>query len=68
MTKPYEISDEDVEAALRYMKLHVSKKSTLEDAREMLKDFGSDVHKIAHNEPERFFKLKEKIDKRDRLQ
>jgi hypothetical protein len=64
MTKPYEISDEDIEAALRYMKLHVSKNSTLEDARKMLEDFGSDVHKLALSEPERFLKMKEKIDKR----
>ena len=68
MTKPYEISDEDIEAALRYMKLHVSKNSTLEDARKMLEDLGSDFHKLAHNEPERFFKLKSKIDKRDQPQ
>ncbi len=64
MTKPYKISDEDIEAALRYMKLHVSKNSTLEDARKMLEDLGSDFHKIALNEPERFSKLKQKIDKR----
>ena len=64
MTKPYEISDEDIEKALRYMKLHVSKNSTLEDARKMLEDFGSDVHKLALSEPERFSKLKQKIDKR----
>jgi hypothetical protein len=64
MTKPYEISDEDIEKVLRYMKLHVSKNSTLEDARKMLEDFGSDVHKLALNEPDRFLKLKQKIDKR----
>lgn len=65
MTKPYEISDEDIEAALRYMKLHVSKNSTLEDARKMIKDIGSDFHKLAISEPERFFKIKKKIEKRN---
>lgn len=68
MTKQYEISDEDIEAALRYMMLHVSKNSTKEDARKMMKDFGSDIHKLALSEPERFLKLKKKIDKRDQSQ
>jgi len=66
MTKPYEISDEDIEKALHYMKLHVSKNSTLEDARKMLKDLGFDFHKLALSEPERFLKLKQKIDKRQK--
>jgi len=64
MTEPYEISDEDIEKALNYLKLHVSKNSTLEDARKKLEDLGSDFHKIAINEPERYSKLKQKIDKR----
>jgi hypothetical protein len=64
MTKPYKISDEDIEKTLRYMKLHVSKNSTLEDARKKLENLGSDFHKIAINEPERFSKIKKKIDKR----
>lgn len=68
MTKPYEISDEDVEAALRYMKLHVSKNSTPEDARKMLNDLGSDFHKLALSEPERFLNMKKKIDKRNQSQ
>ena len=64
MTKPYKIIDEDIEKALNYMKLHVSKNSTLEYARKMLKYFVFDVHKLALSEPERFSKLKQKIDKR----
>ncbi len=64
MTKPYEISDKDIEKTLRYMKLHVSKNSTLEDARKKLEDLGADLHKIAQNEPERLLNLKKKIDKR----
>lgn len=68
MTKPYEISDEDVEAVLRYMKLHVSKNSTLEDARKKLEGIGSDLHKLAVSEPERFFNIKKKIDKHDQSQ
>lgn len=63
MTKPYKISDEDIEKTLNYLKLHVSKNSTLEDARKKLEDLGSDFHKIAINEPERYSKLKQKIDK-----
>jgi hypothetical protein len=46
------------------MKLHVSKNSTLEDARKKLEDLGADLHKIAQNEPERLLNLKKKIDKR----
>lgn len=68
MTKPYEISDEDIEATLRYMKLHVSKNSTLKDARKRLEDLGSDLHKTALNEPEYFLKLKKKINKRNQSQ
>lgn len=64
MTKPYEICDEDIETALRYIKLHISKNATKEDAHKMLKDLGSDFHKLALNEPERLLKMKEKIDKR----
>lgn len=67
MTKPYEISDEDIEAALRYIKLHVSKNSTLEDARKMLENIGSDFHKITLSEPERFLKIKKKIEKRHEI-
>ena len=64
MTKPYNISNEDVEKTLRYMKLHESKNSTLEDARKKLEDLGSDLHKIALNKPEHLLKLKKKVDKR----
>ena len=64
MIKPYEISDEDTEKTLRYMKLHESRNSTLEDARKKLEDLGSDLHKIALNKPESLSKLKQKIDKR----
>jgi hypothetical protein len=63
MTKTYEINDEDIEKALNYLKLHVSKNSTLEDARKKLEDLGSNFHKMAINEPERYSKLKQKIDK-----
>ncbi len=64
MTKPYEISDKDIEATLRYMKLHESKNSTLEDARKKLEDLGSDLRKLAQNEPESLLNIKKKIDKR----
>ena len=64
MTKPYEISDKDIEATLRYLKLHESKNSTLEDARKKLEDLGSDLRKLAQNEPESLLNIKKKIDKR----
>lgn len=66
MKKLYEINDKDIKVALHYMKLHISKDSTLEDAHKMLEDLGSDFHKLALSEPERFLKIKKKIDKRNK--
>jgi hypothetical protein len=63
MIEKYEISDEDIEKTLNYLKRHVSKNSTREDARKKLEDFGSYTRILAINEPERFSKLKQKIDK-----
>ena len=59
MTKEFKISDEDVEAALRYMKLHLSKDATWDDAKEWLEEKGLDFHKLALNDPEKIPRVKE---------
>jgi hypothetical protein len=65
MAKDYKISDEDIEAALRYMKLHISKEATWDDAKDWLEEKGSDLHKLALTDPEKLLELKNKIDKRN---
>jgi phosphoenolpyruvate synthase/pyruvate phosphate dikinase len=66
MTKEYKVSDEDIEGALRYMKLHISKDATWDDAKEWLEEKGSNLHKLAISDPEKFIELKRKIDNRKR--
>jgi len=62
MAKQFEFSDEDIEAAQRYMRLHISKDATREDAEAMLKRKRSELRKIARDDPKRLHKLQKRLD------
>jgi hypothetical protein len=61
--KPFQISDEDIEVAMRYLKYHKPEHATRQDAIDMLSDTQSDFHQLAHQNPELLLKLQEEIDR-----
>ena len=62
MATRYQISDEDIEAALRYCRLHISKDATREDAKAWLENKLSEVQEMGKNDPEKLESLKKKLD------
>ena len=62
MTNDYQISDEDVEAAMRYLKFNDPEHANKEDAIAFLQDLQTGYHGLAHHDPERLLKLKRDID------
>ena len=52
MSDKYKISDEDIEVALRYLKLNESTDATREQAIALLEDLRSGFHGMAHHNPD----------------
>jgi hypothetical protein len=61
--KRYEINEEDIGVALRYLKYHDPKNATREKAVALLSDLDSGFHRMAHEDPERLLNLKKRVDK-----
>ena len=62
MATRYQISDEDIEAALRYCRLHISKDTTREDAKAWLENKLSEVQEMGESDPNKLEDLKKKLD------
>ena len=62
MSDKYKISDEDIEVALRYLKLNESADATREQAIALLEDLRSGFHGMAHHNPDLLIKLKQELD------
>ncbi|HET8669414.1 MAG TPA: hypothetical protein VFM05_01955 [Candidatus Saccharimonadales bacterium] len=62
MDKPYEITEKDIESALRWLKVNDPKNATREQAEALLRDLKSGFHSMAHNNPELLAKLKQELD------
>lgn len=64
----YEISDEDIEVAMRYLKYHDPENASRDDAIAMLQELQAGFHGMAHSDPERLAELKKKLDERSSSQ
>ena len=61
----YEISDKDVEVALRYLKYHDPANATSEKALSMLQELQSGFHGMAHSDPDKLLELKKELEKEE---
>ena len=62
MAKKYEISDKDIEVALRFLKFNDPENATRDQAKALLEDLQSGFHGMAHHNPELLLKLQQEID------
>lgn len=62
MEESYKISEQDIESALRWLKVNDPENATREQAESLLKDLRSGFHSMAHNNPELLAKLKQELD------
>lgn len=62
MDKQYEITDKDIEIALRYLKIYDPKNATPENAISLLEDLRQGFHSIAHTNPDLLEKLQKELD------
>lgn len=62
MDKPYEISEKDIESALRWLKVNDPENATREQAEALLKDLKAGFHSMAHNNPDLLNQLKQELD------
>jgi hypothetical protein len=60
----YKISDEDIEAALRYLKYNDPENATRDTAIALLEDLRSGFHRMAHDNPDKLLELQKEIDVR----
>ena len=63
MTDKYEITDKDIEIALRYLKYHDSENATPEKAIALLTDLRQGYHGIAHTNPDILLDLQRELGK-----
>ncbi len=63
MSEGYEITDEDIEKVVRYLKYHDPENATPEKAISMLEDLHSGFHGMAHKNPELLLKLQKELNK-----
>jgi len=68
MDKNYQISEEDIDVMLKNLEFSDPKKATREYAKAKLKEIQAGMHGMAHTDPEKFFKIKKKLDKPDKSQ
>jgi hypothetical protein len=62
MDKPYEITEKDIESALRWLKVNDPENATREQAEALLKDLKAGFHSMAHNNPDLLNQLKQELD------
>ena len=61
MIEKYEITDKDIEVALRYLKHHDPENATPEKAIAMLKDLRQGYHDMAHTNPDLLEELQKEL-------
>ena len=62
MDDKYEITDKDIEVALKYLQFHDPKNATAEKAIAMLKDLRQGYHDMAHSNPTLLEELQRELD------
>lgn len=68
MAKDYQISEEDIDVMLKNLEFSDPKNATREYAKAKLEELQAGIHGLAHTDPEKFFKIKKKVDKPDNPQ
>jgi hypothetical protein len=63
----YEISDKDIETALRYLKYHDPENATRERAVALLQDLQAGFHGMAHDNPQLLVELQKEINRNRQL-
>lgn len=66
--KEYQISEKDIESALRYLQTHDPKNATREQAEALLKDLQSGFHSMAHDNPELLLQLQKELEQHKKSQ
>lgn len=62
MEEQYEISEKDIESAIRWLKVNDPENATREKAVALLKDLKAGFRGIAHNNPDKLLKLQQELD------
>ncbi len=62
MAKKYEITDKDIESALRYLKVYDPEHATPEMAISLLEDLREGFHNMAHHNPRLLEQLQEELE------
>jgi hypothetical protein len=62
-TEQYEISEADIEVALRWLKYNDPEHATREQAIALLNDLQAGFHNLAHSDPDRLLKLEKELGK-----
>jgi hypothetical protein len=57
----YEVTERDIEAALRWLKYNDPEYATREQALALLKDLQSGFHNMAHRDPEKLLELQAEL-------
>jgi hypothetical protein len=65
MDESYEITEQDIEKAQRYLKYHDPENATREKAMALLHDLKSGLHGIAQKNPDLLFELQEDVDNKE---
>jgi hypothetical protein len=68
MGDDYQISEEDIDVMLKNLEFSDPKNATRENAKAKLDEIQAGLRGIAQTDPEKFFKIKNKIDKPDQTQ
>jgi len=68
MVKKYEISESDIEIALRYLKFNDTENANRDKAIALLEDLHSGFHGMAHHNPDLLLKLQQEIDNKNTQQ
>lgn len=63
MAGAYEISEQDIEVTLRYLKYHDPENATRDKAIAMLEELKAGIHSMAHNNPDLLIELQKDLDK-----
>jgi hypothetical protein len=61
MKEGYEVSEQDIEVALRWLKYNDPEHATREQALALLKDLQSGFHNMAHRDPEKLLGLQTEL-------
>lgn len=63
MEEDYEVNDQDIESALRWLKVNDPPNANREQAEALLKDMKAGFRDMSHHNPEKLLDLQQEVDK-----